>query len=70
MLAVSTKNRMAWRAHPLIDAWLAQSRLNGFFAIAARTKPDEVDKLKVLQQFQEAASAASSKFPALLNELN
>jgi len=69
MLAVSTKNRVAWRAHPLIEAWLAQSRLN-FFAIAARTKPDEVDKLKVLQQFQEAASAASSKFPALLNELN
>ena len=44
MLAVSTKNRVAWRKYPQIEKWLAQSRLNGFFALAARAKPDESKK--------------------------
>ena len=44
MLAVSTKNRVAWRKYPEIEKWLAQSRLNGFFALAARAKPDEIRK--------------------------
>ena len=70
MLAVSMKNREAWRRYPQIDRWLAQSRLNGFFALAARAKPDEIDKMMVLQRFREAATAASSRLPMLLNALN
>ena len=70
MLAVSTKNRVAWRKYPEIEKWLAQSRLNGFFALAARAKPDESEKMMVLQRFQVAASAASSRMPALLQALN
>jgi hypothetical protein len=70
MLALTTENRDAWRGYPQIDKWLAQSRLNGFFAIAARAKPDEIDKMMVLQRFKEAATAASSKLPMLLNALN
>jgi hypothetical protein len=70
MLAVSTKNRVAWRGYPEIEKWLAQSRLNGFFALAARAKPDESEKMMVLQRLQVAASAASSRMPALLQALN
>ena len=70
MLAATTKNREAWRGYPQIDKWLAQSRLNGFFALAARAKPDEIDKMMLLQRFKEAATAASSKLPMLLNALN
>ena len=70
MLALSTKNRVAWRAHPQIEKWLAQSRLNGFFALAATAKPDETEKMMVLQRLQAAANSASSKMPALLNALN
>ena len=70
MLAVSTKNRVAWRGHPQIEKWLAQSRLNGFFALAARARPDETEKMMVLQRFQLAANAAASRMPALLQALN
>jgi hypothetical protein len=70
MLAASTKNRVAWRGYPEIEKWLAQSRLNGFFALAARAKPDETEKMLVLQRFQAAANAASSRMPALLQALN
>ena len=70
MLAVSTKNRVAWRKYPEIEKWLAQSRLNGFFALAARAKPDKFKKMMVLQRVQVAASAASSRMPALLQALN
>jgi hypothetical protein len=70
MLAVTTKNRVAWRAYPQIEKWLAQSRLNGYFALAAQVKPDEVDKVAVLKRLQEAATAASSKMPTLLKALN
>jgi hypothetical protein len=70
MLAVSTKNRVAWRVHPPIEKWLAQSRLNGFFALAARARPDETEKMMVLQRFQAASNAASSRMPALLQALN
>jgi hypothetical protein len=70
MLAVTTKNRVAWRGYPQIEKWLAQSRLNGFFALAAQVKHEDIDKMMILQRFQEAASAATSKLPMLLNEVN
>jgi hypothetical protein len=69
MLAVSMKNRAAWSAHPAIEKWLAQSRLNGFFALAARVKPDDAEKMAVLMQFQQAVGAGSSKLPQLLGAL-
>jgi hypothetical protein len=69
MLAVSMKNRFAWRQYPQIDNWLAQSRLNGFFALAAQVKPDDTEKMAVLKRFQEAAGAAASRLPQLLNAL-
>jgi hypothetical protein len=70
MLAVSTKNRVAWRGYPQIEQWLATSRLNGFFALAARAKPEETEKMAVLHRFQVAANAASSKLPTLLRALS
>jgi hypothetical protein len=69
MLAVSMKNRIAWRQYPQIENWLAQSRLNGFFALAAQVKPEETEKMAVLKMFQEAAGAAASRLPQLLSSL-
>ena len=44
MLAVSTRNRALWRAHPNIEEWLLKSRLNTLFAAPARVKPEETGK--------------------------
>jgi hypothetical protein len=66
MLAVTTRNRVAWRAHPNVEEWLVKSRLNMLFAAAGRVKPDETEKMAVLKRLQEASSAGMAKLPQLL----
>jgi hypothetical protein len=66
MLAVSTKNRVAWRAHPSIEEWLLGSRLNTLFAAPARVRPEEIEKLAVLKRLQDASAAGMAKLPQLL----
>jgi hypothetical protein len=66
MLAATTKNRVAWRAHPKIEEWLQKSRLNTLFAAVARVKPEEAEKIAVLKRFQEASFAGIAKLPQLL----
>jgi len=66
MLAVSAKNRVAWRTHPSIEEWLLSSRLNTLFAASARVRPEETDKIAVLKRFQDASSAGMAKLPQLL----
>ena len=70
MLAVSTRNRVAWRAHPNIEEWLVKSRLNTLFAATVRVKPDETEKIAVLKRLQEASSAGMAKLPQLLAKVS
>jgi len=66
MLAVTTRNRLAWRAHPNIEEWLLKSRLNTLFAAPARVKPEETEKLAVLKRLQDASAAGVARLPQLL----
>jgi hypothetical protein len=66
MMAVSLKNRLAWRQHPGIEQWLAQSRLDSFFASSRRVQPTDSAKLAVLQRYREAVMPAIAKVPQLL----
>jgi hypothetical protein len=66
MLAVSVKNRFAWSQHPGIEQWLAQSRLDSFFASLRRVQPTDGDKLALLQRYREAVMPAMAKLPQLL----
>jgi hypothetical protein len=66
MLAVTNKNRFAWRAHPKIEAWLAQSRLNGLFLGPSRIKSDDTEKMATLKRLQDASMTAFAKLPQLL----
>jgi hypothetical protein len=70
MFAVTLKNRFAWTKFPQIEKWLAQSRLNGFFALAAQVKPEQTDKVMALQRFQTVAMAVAAKLPTLMTTLN
>jgi hypothetical protein len=66
MLAVSTRNRVAWGSHPGIEEWLSNSRLNTLFAATARVRPEELEKIAVLKRLQDASSAGMAKLPLLL----
>jgi hypothetical protein len=66
MLAVSVKNRAAWAQHPGIEQWLAQSRLDSFFASMRRVQPTDIDRLAVLQRYRGAVMPAMAKLPQLL----
>jgi hypothetical protein len=66
MLAVSVKNRLAWAQQPSIEQWLAQSRLDSFFASVRRVQPTDSDKLAVLQRYRGAVMPAMAKLPQLL----
>jgi hypothetical protein len=66
MLAVSVKNRAAWSQHPGIEQWLAQSRLDSFFASVRRVQPTDSDRLAVLQRYRGAVMPAMAKLPQLL----
>jgi hypothetical protein len=70
MFAVTLKNRFAWTKFPQIEKWLAQSRLNGFFALAAQVKPDETEKVMALQRFQGVAMAVAAKLPTLMQTMS
>ena len=69
MLAVSTRNRALWRAHPNIEEWLLKSRLNTLFAAPARVKPEETEKIAALKRLQEASAAGMAKLPQLLADV-
>jgi hypothetical protein len=66
MLAVSVKNRFAWSQHPGIEQWLVQSRLDRFWASARNVKPEDSEKVAVLQRYRAAVGPAMVKLPQLL----
>jgi hypothetical protein len=66
MLAVASKNRVAWRGVPSIEEWLLNSRLNTLFSAPARVKPEETEKIAMLKRLQEASSVGMAKLPLLL----
>ena len=70
MLAVSMTNQRRWSKNPELRNWIAQSRLDAFSAMASRIKPEETDKLALLQRFSKAAGPAAEKIPQLLAEIN
>ncbi|KRR01050.1 hypothetical protein CQ12_27460 [Bradyrhizobium jicamae] len=70
MLAVSTRNRMGWRAQANIEEWLARSRLNSLFAAMARVRPEETEKLAALKRFHDASAEGLKRLPELLASLS
>jgi hypothetical protein len=66
MLAVSMANQRRWSKNPELRNWIVHSRLDAFSAMASRVKPDETDKLALLQRFSKSAGPAAEKLPQLL----
>ena len=66
MLDVSMKNHLRWSAHPGLQQWLAGSRLNSLFHAAAGIKPDEAEKIALLQRHRQAIKPAVARMSHLM----
>jgi hypothetical protein len=66
MLDVSFKNQQRWSKHPELLQWLAASRLNSMFHSAARIKPDETEKIALMQRYRQAIKPAVIRLSELM----
>jgi len=69
MLAVSMKNRQCWSRHPDLEQWLATSRLNSLFHAMGRVKPEDTDKIALMQRYRQAIKPAMTRLPQLMATL-
>jgi hypothetical protein len=66
MLASNLRNQYRWSKSKDLKPWIAKSRLDGFTALALRTKPWEFKKIAVLRRYGMNAGAASGNLKKLL----
>jgi hypothetical protein len=69
MLEVSMKNQQRWSRHPELQQWLAGSRLNALFNTVARIRPDETEKIALMQRYRQAIKPAVARLPDLIATL-
>ncbi len=62
----SIRNRVAWGQHPVVNAWLAQTRLDSISVMARMVRPGESDKVAMLTRLRETMGQAAARLPALL----
>ncbi len=66
MLAVNMANQRRWSKNTELRQWIANSRLDAFTAMANCVKPEEIDKLALLQRYGKTAGPAAAKLQQLL----
>jgi hypothetical protein len=69
MLHVTMNNRHLWSRHPELQQWLAASRLNSMFHSAGRIRPDETEKIALMQRYRQAIKPAVARLPKLMATL-
>ena len=69
MLAVSMNNRQRWSKHPELEQWLTTSRLNALFHAMGRIKPEETEKIALMQRYRQAIKPAMARLPQLMASL-
>jgi hypothetical protein len=69
LLEVSMKNQQRWSRHPQLQQWLAASRLNSMFHSAGRIRPDETEKVALMQRYRQAIKPAAARLPELMAAL-
>jgi hypothetical protein len=66
MWAVSLANGARWRAHPALNAWSMQCRLNSQAVLAKGVTPDDSARMALLRQMGQKAGEAVARLPALM----
>jgi NAD(P)-binding Rossmann-like domain len=66
MMAVNMANQHRWSKNKDLRAWVAQSRLDGFTAMAHQIKPTDTEKMAILQRYAASAGPAAANLQNLL----
>jgi len=69
MLAVSMGNGQRWARHPQLAQWLATSRLNGMFHAMINVRPDDAEKVALLQRYRDAIKPGMTRLQQLMATL-
>lgn len=69
MWAVTLDNRLRWSKHPVIESWLAESRLDEGSRSIRGIRKDDDDVQKVLQNFRASVRPAVENLPKLLAQI-
>jgi hypothetical protein len=69
MLAVSMGNGQRWARHPQLAQWLATSRLNGMFHAMINVRPDDAEKVALLQRYRDAIKPGMARLQQLMATL-
>lgn len=70
MLAVSMNNQQRWSKHPQLQQWLAGCRLNSMFHSAGRIRPDETEKIALMDRYRQAVKPAMARLSELMASLS
>jgi hypothetical protein len=65
MLDVSMRNQQRWAMHPDLLQWLARSRLNAMFNTVANVKPEDAEKIGLLQRYRQAIKPGVARLSQL-----
>jgi len=68
-LGIDIESRVREKQHPLLQRWLAQSRLDSVTRLAATVKPEDAEKLALLERMQAGFKAAYSNIPKVIASL-
>jgi hypothetical protein len=66
MWLASLANGARWRQHPGLTAWLNSCRLNAFAVFMRGVKPDDTEKIAMVQEVGAKSGAAAAKLAAML----
>jgi hypothetical protein len=69
MLLVSMNNQHLWSKHPRLQQWLAESRLNALFNTATRVRPDDAEKIALMQRYRQTVKPAMARLTGLIATL-
>ncbi len=69
MMAASMSNQNRWSQDPTLMAWILKCRLDPMTALMRSVKPEETDKMALLQRSRQAMRPAAANLPTLIGEL-
>jgi hypothetical protein len=69
MMAASMRNQNAWLQDPALMAWILKCRLDPMTALMRGVKPDETDKIALLNRSRQAMRPAAVNLPRLIGEV-
>jgi hypothetical protein len=68
-LVPDTANRDACNRHPAVREFIGSSRTDGFARVMRDVRPDDIDRLAILNRLRQASKQAAENLPRLLATL-